>query len=102
MKLIRLFDPSRVHENQKMKIHYQALDGNTLLCGLGNVWREADGERFAIWRPTKRPVTCLSCTRRIEALVRLQANGLTAGQYEDLLAHIESFRASGNGTTEET
>lgn len=92
MKFVHLIDPSRVQETQKVKVHYAALDGQHLMCGLGNVYREVDGERFQIWHPTKRPVSCASCTKRVEALTRFQLKGLTAEQYEELLAHIESFR----------
>jgi len=97
VNLVHLFDPSRVNEAARMKIHYQSIDGRTLMCGLGLVFREADGERFRIWHPTKRPVTCTSCTKRIEALVRFQIADLTAEQLEELLAHIESFRSPPEG-----
>lgn len=94
MKLTHLADPSRANESQRMKVHYASPDGSTLMCGLGNVYREMDGERYQIWHPTKRPVDCTSCTKRVEALVRFQLKGLTAEQYEDVLAHIESFRVA--------
>jgi hypothetical protein len=92
-------DPGRLHESQKARVHYQSPDGQHLLCGLGNVYREMDGEKYQIWHPTKRAVNCMPCTKRIEALVRFQISGLNADQLEDLIAHIESFRAS-NGTSE--
>ena len=93
MKLIHIIDPSRLNDHRPAKVHYQSIDGQELLCGLGNVYREVDGEKFQVWQETKRPVTCHSCTQRVETIVRFQLRGLTSGQYEDLLAHIESFRA---------
>ncbi len=99
MKLTHLIDPTRIpSEHNRSKIHYQALDGKELLCGLGHVYREIDGDRYQIWYPTKREVTCLSCTRALEAIVRFQLNGLSSEQLEVLLTHIESFRVPENGT----
>lgn len=93
MKLTRLMDPARTQQETRVRVHYAAPDGQKLLCGLGHVYRELDGERFQIWHPTKRPVTCTSCTKRLESLVRFQLSGLGSGQLEAILAHIESFRA---------
>jgi hypothetical protein len=87
-------DPSRQNEDTRARVHYLAPDGQVLMCGLGQVYREMDGEKFQIWHPTKRPVTCASCTKRLESLVRLQLNGLPAEQLEDVLGHIESLRAA--------
>jgi hypothetical protein len=103
VKLIHVTDPGRLNESQRARVHYQSLDGQTLMCGHGNVYREMEGEKYRIWHPTKRPVTCASCTKRIESLVRFQVAGLSAGQLEDLLAHIESFRVPPeNGTPDST
>jgi hypothetical protein len=100
VKLVRIIDPSRMGEHQHMRVHYRSLDGQTLMCGLGKIYREVDGEKFQIWQPTKRPVTCNSCTKRVESLVRLQLKGLSSEQFEDLLAHIESFRLPPEGQAE--
>jgi hypothetical protein len=92
VKLTRLIDPARQQAETRVRVHYAAPDGQTLMCGLGRVYRELDGERFPVWHPTKRPVTCASCTKRLEALTRFQLNGLDSEQLEAILAHIESFR----------
>jgi hypothetical protein len=85
-------DPSRLNEHTRARVHYLAPDGQVLLCGLGNVYREMNGEKFQVWQPTKQPVTCTACTKRLESLIRLQLVGLRSEQLEDILAHIESFR----------
>jgi hypothetical protein len=87
-----MIDPARQTQETRVRVHYAAPDGQTLLCGLGHIYRELDGERFQVWHPTKRPVTCTSCTKRLESLIRFQLTGLGSAQLEDILAHIESFR----------
>ncbi len=96
--MIHLFEPSR-HGRDQSAVHYEAPGGQELLCGHGHVFKEIDGERYRMWAPTKQPITCASCTKRLELLARMQIQGLTAAQLEELLDHIASIRnGHANGT----
>lgn len=80
------------------KIHYEAADGKRLMCGQSDIYIVEDGERMRIWYRTKRPVTCKSCVKFMEQRVREEIKGLTAENYEDLLAHIETFKQKYTGS----
>jgi hypothetical protein len=89
----RLMKPSHEDRDHPAKIHYESDNGKRLMCEQSDIYLVADGERMRIWFRTKRDVTCKSCVKLMEIRVRDVLGGLTAQQYEDLLAHIETFKA---------
>jgi hypothetical protein len=74
------------------RVHYESASGEASLCNLVSVFSAVDGEKIRVWHPTKAPVTCTSCVNVVKARVRRQLTGLSGEQYEDLLAHIATFR----------
>ena len=91
-QMFRLIQPSRIgEESSAMKVHYESPDGGRLLCSQGDVVKVIDGDRMRIWYRTKREVTCRSCTKAFEMIVRRQLRGLTGDQLEDIAAHIATF-----------
>lgn len=87
-----LFAPGRESHHDHAQIHFAGPGGQELLCGHGQVYKTIDGEKYRIWCPTKRAVTCGSCIKRLELLTRMQLGELDSVQLEALLDHIGALR----------
>jgi hypothetical protein len=89
--LVHMFQPGR-YGTERLSVHYAAPNGQEVMCGHAKLFRTIDGDKIPTWFETKRPITCLNCTKRAEILVRFQLPELTAEQLEDVLAVIAGMR----------
>ncbi len=86
--LYRVMEPARMKESRPAKVHYEALDGRLLLCGLTTIFTRVDGQDIRMWHRTDREMNCGSCRKALEVIVRMQLRGLPAADLEDLLTRI--------------
>lgn len=93
----RVMKPAPDGLKSAAKVHYEHDNGKRIRCEQSRIYIIVDGERMRVWHRTKRAVTCKSCIKYMEQQVRDAIKGLDSEQYEDLLAHVETFKMKYTG-----